>query len=132
MHDPSRYNTYCISSIVLSKATQFSDDPASTFYATNIAWQDHRAQNLKQGNILKTSFKTWVSRMGLGRVVNINIFVMKYYFIQFVYILNFFSNLLNQNLQSVKTPKRKLGSFVQRYSFKFRAQTVKFLVILRT
>ena len=48
------------------------------------------AQNLKQSNILKTSFKIWVSRMGLGRVVNINIFVMKYYFIQFVYILNFF------------------------------------------
>ena len=31
-------------------------------------------------------------------------------------------NLLNQNLQNVKTPKSKLGSFVQRYSFKFRAQ----------
>ena len=28
--------------------------------------------------------------MGLGSFVNINIFVMKYYFIQFVYILNFF------------------------------------------
>ena len=33
----------------------------------------------------------------------------------------FLSNLLNQNLQNVKTPKRKPGSFVQRYSFKFQA-----------
>ena len=31
------------------------------------------------------------------------------------------SNLLNQNIQNVKTPKGILGSFVQRYSFKFRA-----------
>ena len=28
--------------------------------------------------------------MGLGSFKNINIFVLKYYFIQFVYILNFF------------------------------------------
>ena len=33
------------------------------------------------------------------------------------------SNLLNQNLQNVKTPKSKLGSFVQRYPFKFPALT---------
>ena len=33
----------------------------------------------------------------------------------------FLSNLLNQNLKNIKTPKRKLESFVQRYSFKFRA-----------
>ena len=52
-----------------------------------------RAQNLRQGIIVKTSFRTPVSRMGLSSLGNIK-----------------------------KTPKRKLGSFVQRYSFKFRAQ----------
>ena len=45
---------------------------------------------LRQGIVLKTSFKTRVSRMGLGSFANINIIVMKYYFIQFIYILNFF------------------------------------------
>ena len=34
----------------------------------------------------------------------------------------FFSNLSNKNLQNVKTPKRKLKGFVERYSFKFRTQ----------
>ena len=35
--------------------------------------------------------------MGLGSFVNDNILFIKYFFIQFVYILSFF-NLLNQNL----------------------------------
>jgi len=38
-----------------------------------------RAQNLRQGIVIKTSFKTRVSRVGLGSFVNIDIFVMKYY-----------------------------------------------------
>ena len=41
------------------------------------------AQYLRQGIVMKTR----VSRMGLGSFVNINIFLMKYYFNQFVYIL---------------------------------------------
>ena len=57
---------------------------------------------------MKTSFKTQVSQMGLGSFVNINIFVMKYYFFPL-----FFESLKT----SVKTPKRKLGSFVQRNTF---------------
>ena len=40
-----------------------------------------RGQNLRQGIVMKTSFKTRVSRMGLGSFVDINFFVMKYYFI---------------------------------------------------
>ena len=40
-----------------------------------------RVQNLRQGIVMKTSFGTRVSRMGLGSFVDINIFVMKYYFI---------------------------------------------------
>jgi len=40
-----------------------------------------RAQNLRQGiDVMKTSFKTRVSKMGLGSFMNINIFVIKYYF----------------------------------------------------
>jgi len=48
------------------------------------------AQNLRQGIVKKTSFKTRVSRMGLHSFVNINIFVMKYIFFQFDYIFHFF------------------------------------------
>ena len=50
----------------------------STLY--NIATY-YRAQNLRQGIVMKTSFETRVSRMGLGSFVDINIFVMKYYLI---------------------------------------------------
>ena len=46
-----------------------------------------RAQNLRQGIIMKTSFKTRVLRMGLGSFVDINILVMKYLFL---HILHFF------------------------------------------
>ena len=41
----------------------------------------YRAQNLRQGIVMKTSFETRVAWMGLGSFVDINIFVMKYYFI---------------------------------------------------
>jgi len=36
-----------------------------------------RAQNLLQGIVIKTSYGTWVSRLGLGSFVDINIFVIK-------------------------------------------------------
>ena len=44
--------------------------------------------------VLKPGFHEWCQ----VSFVNINIFLTKYYFIEFVYILNFFSNLLNKNL----------------------------------
>ena len=59
--------------------------------------------------------------MGSGSFVKINIFKLKYYFFQFVYILHFFESLKSKSA-NCKTPKRKLRSFVQRYSFKFWAQ----------
>ena len=77
---------------------------------------------------MKTSFKTRVSRMGLGSFVNINIFVMKYYFIQFVYILYFFESLKSKSPQMFQTLKRKHGSFGQRDSFKFWALIVLFYI----
>ena len=42
---------------------------------------DSRAQNLRQGIVMKTSFGTQVSQIGLGSFVDINIFVIKYCFI---------------------------------------------------
>ena len=48
-----------------------------------------RAQNLRQGIVMKTSFEITVSQMGLGSFVDINIFVIKYHFIYFLHILNF-------------------------------------------
>ena len=40
-----------------------------------------RAQKLRQGIVMKTSFKTQVLRMGLSSFVDIDIFVMKYLFL---------------------------------------------------
>ena len=40
-----------------------------------------RAQNLRQVIVMKTSFKTRVLRMGLSSFVDIDIFVMKYFFL---------------------------------------------------
>ena len=60
--------------------------------------------------------------MGLGSFVDINIFVYEIFFYLFSLYSPFLLNLLNQNLQYIKTPKRKLESFVQWYSFKFWAQ----------
>ena len=50
-------------------------------YCYKITFRPNRAQNLGQGIIMKTSFETRVLRMGLGSFVDINIFVIKYYFI---------------------------------------------------
>ena len=57
------------------------------------SWLAPWAQNLRQGIVIKTSFETRVSQMGLGSFVDINIFVMKYYIIQFLHILLFFEPL---------------------------------------
>ena len=40
--------------------------------------------------------------MRLGSFVNINIFVMKYYFFQFVYILHFFESLKSKSTQMLR------------------------------
>ena len=75
---------------------------------------------------MKTSFKTRGLRMVRQfcgcQYFNYEIFVSSY--------SPFFSNLSNQNLQNVKSPKRKLKGFVERYSFKFRAQVYLHTVVL--
>ena len=56
-------------------------DPMSGCDIRLVFTLEPRAQNLRQGIVLETSFGTLVSRMGLGSFVDINIFVMKYYVI---------------------------------------------------
>ena len=65
-----------------------SETLKSTKYTQNV--NKLRALNLRQGIVIKTSSKPRVLWTGLGTFVNINIFVMKYYMIEFVYILHFF------------------------------------------
>ena len=65
-------------------------------------------QNLRQGIIMKTSFETRVSVMGLGSFVDINIFVKNIILFGF-FILSFFSNLSNQNCTNVRPQKGNLG-----------------------
>jgi len=56
-------------------------DPMSGCDIRLVFTLEPRAQNLRQGIVLETSFGILVSRMGLGSFVDINIFVMKYYVI---------------------------------------------------
>ena len=57
---------------------------------------------------MKTSFRTRVLRMGLGSFVDID---FCYEILLYLFFLHspIFSNLLDQNLQKFKTPKRKLA-----------------------
>ena len=70
---------------------------------------------------MKTSFETRVSGIEPGSFVNIHIFCNEIFFLFSFSIFSIFVESLKSKLQNVKTPKRKRGSFVQRYSFKFRA-----------
>ena len=56
----------------------------------------------------------------MGSFVDINIFIWTVFYLISSYS-PFFKISLIKIYTNVKTPKRKLGSFVQRYSFKFRA-----------
>ena len=67
------------------------------------------AQNLRQGIVMKTSFGTRASRMGLGSFVDINIFVLKYYFIWFLPILHFFKSLKSKFTQLLRPQKGNSG-----------------------
>ena len=58
---------------------------------------------------MKTSFETRVSRMGLGSFVDINIFVMKYFFYLVSSHFPFLSNLLNQIYKMLRPQKGNSG-----------------------
>ena len=86
-----------------------------------------RTQNLRQGIVMKTSFKTRVLRMELLQFCEYQYFVMKYFVINFFKFSIFFKISVIKIYTNVKTPKRKLGSFVLRYSFKFQALNLVYL-----
>ena len=51
---------------------------------------------------MKTSFKTWVLRIGLGCFVDVNICVMKYYF----YLVTSYSPSLKSNSTQILRPQK--------------------------
>ena len=65
----------------------------------NISKINPRAQNLGQGIVMKTSFKTRVLRMGIGSFVDTSIYVIKYFFIWFLHILHFVESLKSKYTQ---------------------------------
>ena len=58
---------------------------------------------------MTTSFETRVLQMGLGSFVDINIFVVKYYFIYFLHILHFFKSLKSKSTQMLRPQKENSG-----------------------
>ena len=58
---------------------------------------------------MKTSFGTRVSRMGLCSFVDINIFVIKNYFIYFLHIFHFFKSLKSKSTQIIRPQKGNSG-----------------------
>jgi len=47
--------------------------------------------------------------MGLGSFMNINIFVIKYYFFHLIYILHFFESLKSKSTQMLRPQKGNSG-----------------------
>jgi len=82
-----------------------SMDMQGTVILLNDLAKKKGAQNLRQGIVMTTSFETRVSQMGLGSFVDINIFVVKYYFIYFLHILHFFKSLKSKSTQMLKPQK---------------------------
>ena len=84
-------------------------DPISGFDIRLVFTLPPRAQNLRQGIFMKTSFKTRVSRMGLGSFININIFVIKYYFFSSFIFSIFFESLKSKSTQMLGAQKQNSG-----------------------
>ena len=74
----------------------------------NLPW--HSSPKLKTGCRYENHFKPRVSRMGLSSFVNFNIFLMKFYFFQYVYILLFFESLKSKSTQMLKPQKENSGA----------------------
>ena len=67
------------------------------------------AQNLRQGIVMKTSFKSRVSQMGLGSFVNFNIFVMKYYFLSLFTFSILFEFVKSKSTEMLRPQKGNSG-----------------------
>ena len=83
------------------------------------------SRNLRPGIVLKTSFKTRVSRLGLGSCVNMNICYE--IFSLFLFSI-FFESLKSKCTQMLRPQKGNSGVL---YSFKFRAQSALLIYILK-
>ena len=83
------------------------------------------AQNLRQGIVMKTSFESRRARMGLGSFVDINIFVMKYYFIYFIHILHFFESFKSKSTLMLRPQKTNECRWMKLSSFHFGVLTFK-------
>ena len=71
------YSTSYYSTSIYSTSIYSTSFYSTSYYSTSY----YRAQNLRQSIVLKTSFVTRVSQMGLTSFVDIDIFVLKYCFI---------------------------------------------------
>ena len=81
-----------------------------------------RAQNLRQGIVIKTSFETQVSGMGLGSfVAGYQYFCHEIFFIQLLHILHF-SRISNIKIYKMLRPQKETREFPLTILFKFRAQ----------
>ena len=78
---------------------------------------------------MKTSFETRVSLMGSGSFVDINIFVLKYYFIWFFHILHFIVFYKSKSSQMLKPSNFGLREHVGQHQ-NFRCK--EYCDILRT
>ena len=67
------------------------------------------AQNLRQGIVMKPSFKSRVSQMGLGSFVNFNIFVMKYYFLSLFTFSILFEFVKSKSTEMLRPQKGNSG-----------------------
>ena len=89
---------------------------------TTIVYKHPRAQNLRQSIVLKTSFKTRVSRMGLEAVLWISIFLQWNIFFSLFTSLIFFDYLKSKSTQMWRSQKENSRfSFYDILRFKFRA-----------
>ena len=84
----------------------------------------HQSPNLKTGYLYENQFWNPGFYKWGWAVLWISIFLVWNIILFYFFIFPIFSNLLNQNLHKCYEPKRKLVSFVQWYSFKFRALVV--------
>ena len=63
---------------------------------------------------MKTRSETWVSRKGLASFVELNILVMKYYFILFFHFLHFFEFHKSKSTQILRPQKGNSGVLFNR------------------
>ena len=88
--------------IIIKRDLERSEEAYTCFWACN---DITLSPKLKTGYRNENQFRTRVSRMSLSSFVDINIFVLKYYVFQFLYILHFVESLKSKSSQML-TPQK--------------------------